>query len=114
MGKGLQWEHTPDKMYFLQGKMTEMVQAFQNPGFLKRETGQAKAGTAIPATGHPGIVWVGKVESTPSWVPGTTRPRKGLEVQNSLQWQDRYKGHPGAVCLRDTLYSQDISFLPSF
>lgn len=38
-GKGLQREHTPDKMYFLQGKMIEMVQAFQNPGFLKRETG---------------------------------------------------------------------------
>lgn len=49
-------------MYFLQGKMIEMVQAFQNPGFLKRETGHAKAGTAIPATAHPGIVWVGKVE----------------------------------------------------
>lgn len=34
--------------------MIEMVQIFQNPGFLKEQTGQAKASTAILAKGRPG------------------------------------------------------------
>ena len=48
MGKGLQQEGPRDKNYFPhKAKMIEMVQAFQNPGFLKKATGQAKASTTF-------------------------------------------------------------------
>lgn len=40
--------------------MREMVRAFQNPGFFKKEKGHAKASTAIPAKGRPGSLWMGK------------------------------------------------------
>lgn len=94
--------------------MREMVRTFRNPGFLKKDTDQAKASSVILATGHPGIAWVGKVEQIPSLVPGTSRQRKGLQFQTSLQKQDRHKGHPGALRLRDTMYPQDILLLRSF
>ena len=60
MGHGLQWENMPDKIDLPRGKMIEMVRVFQNPGFLMKETGQAKASTAILAKGRPGSLRMGK------------------------------------------------------
>lgn len=41
------WEPALTRTSFPQGKMTEMVRAFQNRGFLKKETSQAKHSTAF-------------------------------------------------------------------